>query len=228
MEVGKLLTQVDLKEPTPLLDQENSPCTLRECKPNLKIVQENKNVFESLISASAAKQLPGMERSHVDILACSHNVEDKAQKCVEKCCELTSKNNKQLDQVSSSNACKNFASIGRPDFLMVHEKPDKSYHQRNTARGKRLARFIPYIHFTSGYRQYGKVGNTASKSKLCLFQDRDFACDIADSKSTSGGVLCALGSHTSVPISWTCKKKKKQTAVSHSSAAAEIISFDTV
>ena len=79
MEVGKLLTQVDLKEPTPLLDQENSPFTLRECKPNLKIVQENKNVFESLISASATKQLPGMERSHVDILAWSHDVEDKAQ-----------------------------------------------------------------------------------------------------------------------------------------------------
>ena len=94
---GKLLTQVDQKEPTPLLDQENSPCTLRECKPNLKIVQENKNVFESLISASATKQSPGMERSHVDILAWSHDVEDKAQKCVERCCELASKNNKQLD-----------------------------------------------------------------------------------------------------------------------------------
>ena len=75
---------------------------------------------------------------------------------------------------------------------MVHETPDESYHQRNTACGKRLARFIPYIHFTSGYRQYGNAGATASKSKLSLFQDRDFACDLADSKSTSGGVLCAL------------------------------------
>ena len=109
---------------------------------------------------------------------------------------------------------------------MVHETPDKSFHQRNTACGERLARFIPYIHCASGYRQYGNAGNTASKSKLSLFQDRDFACDLADSKSTSGGVLCALGSHTSVPTSWTCKKKRK-TAVSHSSAAAEMISFDT-
>ena len=97
VEVGKLLTQVDLKEPTPPLDQENSRCTLRECKPNVMIVQENKNVIESLISASATKQLPGMERSHVDILAWSHDVEDKAQKCVERCCDLASKSNKQLD-----------------------------------------------------------------------------------------------------------------------------------
>ena len=83
----------------------------------------------------------------------------------------------------------------------------RAFTKRNTACGERLARFIPYIHCTSGYRQYGNVGNTASKSKLSLFQDRDFACDLADSKSTSGGVLCALRSHTSVPTSWTCKKK---------------------
>ena len=42
-------------------------------------------------------------------------------------------------------------------------------------------------------------------------------------KSTSGGTLCAFGSHTFVPISWTCKK---QTSVSHSSTVSEIISLD--
>ena len=44
------------------------------------------------------------------------------------------------------------------------------------------------------------------------------------SKSTSGGTLCILGSHTFVPISWMCKK---QTAVSHSSTESEVISLDT-
>ena len=43
-----------------------------------------------------------------------------------------------------------------------------------------------------------------------FFQDSDFACDLADSKSTSGSVLCTLGSHTFVSISCTCKKKGKQ------------------
>ena len=67
------------------------------------------------------------------------------------------------------------------------------------------------------------MGNTAKQCRLGLFQDSDFVGDLEDSKSTSGGTLCVLGSHTFVPISWMCKK---QTAVSHSSES-EIISLDT-
>ena len=57
-----------------------------------------------------------------------------------------------------------------------------------------------------------------------LFQNSDFAGDLEDSKSTSGGTLCIFGSHTFVPISWMCKK---QTTVSHSSTESEIISLDS-
>ena len=67
------------------------------------------------------------------------------------------------------------------------------------------------------------MGNTAKQCSLGLFQDSDFAGDLEDSKSTSGGTLCAFGSHTFVPISWMCKK---QTSVSHSSTESEIISLD--
>ena len=67
------------------------------------------------------------------------------------------------------------------------------------------------------------MGNTAQRCRRGLFQDSDFAGDLEDSKSTSGGVLCIFGSHTFVPISWMCKK---QTSVSHSSTEAEIISLD--
>ena len=56
-----------------------------------------------------------------------------------------------------------------------------------------------------------------------LFQDSDFAGDLEDSKSTSGGTLCVFGSRTFVPISWMCKK---QISVSHSSTESEIISLD--
>ena len=66
--------------------------------------------------------------------------------------------------------------------------------------------------------------NTAKQCRLGLFQDSDFARDLEDSKSTSGGTLCVFGSHTFVPISWMCKK---QNAVSHSSTESEIISLDT-
>ena len=68
------------------------------------------------------------------------------------------------------------------------------------------------------------MGNTAKQCRLGLFQDSDFAGDLEDSKSTSGGTLCIFGSHTFVPTSWMCKK---QTAVSHSSTESEIISLDT-
>ena len=48
--------------------------------------------------------------------------------------------------------------------------------------------------------------------------------DLEDSKSTSGGTLCIVGSHTFVPMSWMCKK---QTSDSHSSTESEIISLGT-
>ena len=68
------------------------------------------------------------------------------------------------------------------------------------------------------------MGNTAKQCRLGLFQDSDFAGDLEDSKSTSGGTSCIFESHTFVPISWMCKK---QTAVSHSSTESEILSLDT-
>ena len=64
---------------------------------------------------------------------------------------------------------------------------------------------------------------TAQQCRLGLFQNSDFAGDLEDSKSTSGGMLCILESHTFVPRSWMCKK---QTSVSHSATKAEIISLD--
>ena len=63
----------------------------------------------------------------------------------------------------------------------------------------------------------------STQCRLGLFQDSDFAGDLEDSKSTSGGTLCVFGSHTFVPISWMCKK---QTSVSHSSTESEIMSLD--
>ena len=82
---------------------------------------------------------------------------------------------------------------------------------------------IFYTHHTCEYKQYCHVGNTVKQCRLGLFQDSDFAGDLENSKSTSGGTLCVFGSHTFVPISWMCEK---QTSVSHSSTESEIISLD--
>ena len=106
---------------------------------------------------------------------------------------------------------------------MVCEQACSGGHKNGQKCDKRLARLISYIHHTSEYKQYCHMGNTAPHCRSGLFQDSDFAGDLEDSKSTSGGTLCVFGSHTFVPISWMCKK---QTSVSHSSTEAELISLD--
>ena len=103
---------------------------------------------------------------------------------------------------------------------MVSEQTCTCCHQMDQSL---LARLISYIHYTSEFKQHCHMGNTALQCRLGLFQDSDFAGDLEDSKSTSGGLSCIFGSHTFVPISWMCKK---QTSVSHSSSEAEIISLD--
>ena len=120
--------------------------------------------------------------------------------------------------------CLYLARIGRLDILWSVNKLARSITKCTKACDKRLNRLISYIHHTCEYRQYCYVGNTAKHCRLGLFQDSDFAGDLEDSKSTSGGTLCIFGSHTFVPISWMCKK---QTSVSHSSTESEIISLDT-
>ena len=172
-----------------------------------------------------------------------------AKKCVERYCELANKTTQQLyevctpciddhhfkeeeiksvgelSQVCSQNVlkCLYLARIGRPDILWSVIKLARSITKWTKSCEKRLNRLISYIHHTCEYKQYCHVGNTAKQCRLGLFQDSDFAGDIENSKSTSGGTLCFFGSHTFVPTSWMCKKR---TSVSHSSTESEIISLD--
>ena len=176
-------------------------------------------------------------------------MEGHAKKCVERYCELANRTTQQLYKVSTpciddhhfkeeelksvgelSKVCSQIvlkclylARIGRPDILWSVNKLARSITKWTKACDKRLNRLISYIHHTCEYKQYCYVGNTAKQCRLGLFQDSDFAGDLEDSKSTSGGTLCVFGSHTFVPISWMCKK---QTSVSHSSTESEIISLD--
>ena len=131
----------------------------------------------------------------------------------------------ELTKVSSQIVlkCLYVVRIGRPDIPCSVNKLARSITRWTKACDKRLNRLMSYIHHTCEYRQNCGVGNTAKQCRLGLFQDFDFAGDLEDSNSTSGGTLCVFGSHTYVPISWM---SKKQTSVSHSSTEAEIISLD--
>ena len=114
-------------------------------------------------------------------------------------------------------------TYGRPDILWSVNKLARSITKWTKACDKPISRLISYIHHTCDCKQNCHVGTTAKQCRLGLFQDSDFAGDLEDSKSTSGGTLCIFGSHTFVPIPWMYKK---QTSVSHSSTESEIISLD--
>ena len=240
--------EVDLGEPTSFLDHVYLGCTQRQCKISKDIVDNYRTMFESRISAGESEKLPFPQ--HIRISSWSYDIAGHAKKCVERYCELANKTTQQLYKVSTpciddhhfkeeetksvgelSNTCSQIvlkclylARIGRPDILWSVNKVARSITKWTKACDRRLNRLISYIHHTSEYKQYCHVGNTAKQCRLGLLQDSDFAGDLEDSKSTSGGTLCVFGSHTFVPISWMCKK---QTSVSHSSTESEVISLDT-
>ena len=80
-----------------------------------------------------------------------------------------------------------------------------------------------FLHHHGGKLLYSHVGDVPEDCQLFLFTDASFAGEIENSKSTSGCVLVLCGPQTWAPITWLCKK---QTAVSHSSTEAEVISMD--
>ena len=242
-----LSKEVDLGEPTSFLDHVYLGWTQRQCEISKSIVDNHRTMFESRISEGRTEKLPYSENFRVS--SWSYDMEGHAKKCVERYCELANKTTQQLYRVSTPSIddhhfkeeemesvgelsstcsqivlkCLYLARIGRPDILWSVNKLARSITNWTKAWDKRLNRLISYIHHTCEYKQYCHVGNTVKQCRLGLFQDSDFAGDLEDSKSTSGGTLCVFGSHMFVPISWMCKK---QTSVSHTSTEAEIVSLD--
>ena len=156
-----------------------------------------------------------------------------AKKCVERYFELANKTTQQLYKVSTpciddhhfkeeemksvgelSHVCSQLVlkclyleRIGRLDILWSVNKFARSITKWTKACDKRLNRLISYIHQICEYKQYCHVGNTAKQCRIGMFQDSDFAGDLEDSKSTSGGTLCVFGSHTFVPRSCCARNK---------------------
>ena len=163
-------------------------------------------------SAAATEKLPGWEKPHAKTVAWSHDVEGRAQKCVERYCELANKETEQLYKLStpclddhnfkkeeletvgevshvSSQIvlmCLYLARIGRLDTLWSVNKVARAVTTWTRACDRRLARWISYIHHTIDCMQYCHVGNTAQHCRSGLFQDSDL--DLEDSHSTSGWI----------------------------------------
>ena len=94
------MKNVDLEKPSPFLDQVYLGCTQRECQPNNILFDEYRQMFESTTSAGAVVKLLGSGDANATIAAWSHDMEGHAKKCVERRCELATKNSEQLYEVS--------------------------------------------------------------------------------------------------------------------------------
>ena len=77
--------------------------------------------------------------------------------------------------------CLHSARIDRPDVLWSVNKLAQSITKWTKACDKRLSRWISYIHHKSEFRHCSHVR-----------KDSDFAGNLEDSKSTSGGLVCGL------------------------------------
>ena len=96
----KLLNkEVDLGEPTSLLDNVYLGCTQRQFEISKDIVDNYRIMFESRISAGVTGKLPFPQ--NLRISSWSFDMEGHAQKCVERYCELTNKTTQQLYKVST-------------------------------------------------------------------------------------------------------------------------------
>ena len=202
--------EVDLGEPTSFLRHVYLGCTQRPCEISKDIVDNYRTMFESRISAGGTEKPPCSENLCIDM-------EGHAKKCVERYCELANTTTQQLYKVSNpciddhhfkeeelksveelSKVCSQIvlkclylARFGRLVFLWSVNKLG-SFTKWTKACDKRLSRLISYIHHACEYKQYCYVSNTAKQCRLGLFQDSDFAGDLEDSKSTSGGTLCVF------------------------------------
>ena len=215
--------EVDLGEPTSFLDHVYLGCTQRQCQISKDIVDNYRTMFESRISAGTTEQLPFPQKSSCFFMVLWHGWSCKEMWNV--FVSWQTRRLKQLYKVSTpgiddhhfkeeemksvgelSHVCSQIvlkclylARIGRPDILWSVNKLARSITKWTKPCDKRLIRLISYIHHTCEYKQYCYVGNTAKQCRLGLFQDSDFAGDLEDSKSTSGGTLWQQKSWISSP-----------------------------
>ena len=171
------MKDVELGEPTSFLDHVHLGCTQRECQISKNIVDNHRNMFESMISAGATEkqlQTRALVKPAETLSPWSYDMEGHAKKCVERYCELANKTTQQFFKVAtpcmddhqfkeeeyeavgevstfcSQNVlkCLYLARTGRPDILWSVNKLARAVRKWTKACDKRLARLISYIHHT--------------------------------------------------------------------------------
>ena len=100
-----LMKEVDFGRSTSFLDHVYLGCTQRECQTGKYIVDSERNMFESLISAGAMEKLPetkATEKPDAEtIFPWSYDMEGHAKKCVVRCFELANKTTQEVHKVAT-------------------------------------------------------------------------------------------------------------------------------
>ena len=164
-----LMKDVDLGEPTLVLDHVFLGCTQRECTTRSEIVTNCIDMFESRISGGAKEKPPirASGKPDADIISSrSYDMEGHAKKCVERYCELANKTTQQFYKVATpcvddhqfkeeenesvgelSTVCSQLvlkclylARVGRPDILWCVNKLARAVTKCTKSCVKRLAR----------------------------------------------------------------------------------------
>ena len=187
--------EVDLGEPTSSFDHVYLGWTQRQCEVSQDIVDNYRTMFDSRISAWRVEKFSFLQ--NLRISSWSYDMVGHAKKFVERYCELANKTTQQLYEVSIP--CIDDHHFKEEETKSVGElwsvnKFARSITKWTKACDKRLNLLISHIHHKSEYKQYCHVGNIGRQCRLGLFQDSDFAGDLEDSKSTSGGTSCVFGS----------------------------------
>ena len=95
--------------------------------------------------------------------------------------------------------CLYVARKGRPDIPWSVNKLARAVTKWTKACDNRLAHLISQIHHTNDVQTMLTCGKLHNIADMASLQDSDFAGDLEDSKSTSGGILCSFGSRSSFP-----------------------------
>ena len=251
-ELRKLLA---LEPPVPSGENTYLGCTSKRVEIPAALVAEKRALIKRYStpqseipenSLPSADEGPAMSNSVAPVRGWQYDMCGHAAQCVDRYCELAKTNESNLKRVETPciddhqlseaefaercvlhRECARIvlkilflARISRPDLLYSVNVLAREVTKWTVACDKRLFRLISYIHWTRFGTQSCFVGDHSKDIRLAMFADASFAGDL----STSGGYLCLIGPNTFVPISWLCKK---QSAVSHSSSEAEVISLDT-
>ena len=111
----------------------------------------------------------------------------------------------------------------RPSLSFMVNFLARNVNKWTLADDKRIRRLMEFIYHTRHWRLHHYVGNPAHELTLIWWSDSSWADDPIDSRSTSGGFLCLVGTRTYVPLAWLCKR---QGTTATSSTMAETIALE--